>query len=276
MRFNAEKIWLNDIQVFPSSIYVAGLHEIKSFSKQNTTSDLLGDGEYLGNSKLEPRTFTLNITTKKKYDVINDFRLNQVLSQRNILLAFKLTGYNKVLEVYANTESVAEDNFGQLAVTLKAYDPYLYLKEEKQVTLKTVRYNSDFNFKSGKTFNLKQGFNFKNEVIEGNKSEILLDSFVTCYPTVEIEGLCSNFSITNNTTGETLRINTSIKEDEILEIDCNPLTRSVYLYNSLGKKTNLISVKSGNYLSLINGSNIISAAYDGTANIVVKWKERFI
>lgn len=276
MRFNAEKIWLNDIQVFPSSIYVAGLHEIKSFSKQNTTSDLLGDGEYLGNSKLEPRTFTLNITTKKKYDVINDFRLNQVLSQRNILLAFKLTGYNKVLEVYANTESVAEDNFGQLAVTLKAYDPYLYLKEEKQVTLKTVRYNSDFNFKSGKKFNLKQGFNFKNEVIEGNKSEILLDSFVTCYPTIEIEGLCSNFSITNNTTGETLKINTSIKEDEILEIDCNPLTRSVYLYNSLGKKTNLISVKSGNYLSLINGSNIISAAYDGTANIVVKWKERFI
>lgn len=276
MRFNAEKISLNGIQVFPSSIYIAGLHEIKSFSKQNTTSDLLGDGEYLGNSKLEPRTFTLNIATKKRYDVINDFRLNQVLSQKNILLAFKLKGYNNVLETYVNTESVAEDNFGQLTVTLKAYDPYLYLQEEKKVSLKTVRYNEDFNFRDGKTFSFAEGFDFKNEIIEGNKSEILLDSFVTCYPTIEINGLCSNFSVTNNTTGETLKINTSIKEDEILEIDCNPLTRSVYLYNNVGKKTNLISVKSGNYLSLINGSNIISATYDGTANVLVKWKERFV
>ena len=180
MRFSTEKIWLNGIQVFPSNIYVASLHEIKSFSKQNTTSDLLGDGEYLGNSKLEPKTLSLSITTKKRYDVINDFRLNQILSQKNILLAFKLIGYDNVLETYVNTESTTEDNFGQIVATLKAYDSYYYLQEEKKVSLKTVRYNSDFNFKNGKTFNLTSGFNFKNEIIEGNKSEILLDSFVTC------------------------------------------------------------------------------------------------
>ena len=275
MRFSTEKIWLNGIQVFPSNIYVASLHEIKSFSKQNTTSDLLGDGEYLGNSKLEPKTLSLSITTKKRYDVINDFRLNQILSQKNILLAFKLIGYDNVLETYVNTESTTEDNFGQIVATLKAYDPYYYLQGEKKVSLKTVRYNSDFNFKNGKTFNLTSGFNFKNEIIEGNKSEILLDSFVTCYPIIEIDGVCSNFSVTNNTTGETLKIKATIKEDEILEIDCNPVTRSIYLYNSLGEKTNLITEKSGNYLSLVNGSNIISALYDGTANVLVKWKERF-
>ena len=276
MRFDTEKIWLNGIQIFPSTIYYATLKELKSFTKENTISNLLGDGAYLGNSKLEPRTFLLYVTTRKRYDVVNDFKIQQILSMSNILLSFKLKGFDKVLETYITTESIANDNFGQLTATVKAYDPYLHIQNSKNTNLKTRRYNKDFNFINNKTFNLTNGFDFKSEIFEGAESEILNECYVDIYPIIDIIGDCSNFSISNKTTGEILKVDYAINDGETLEIDCNPKTRSVYLYNSTGKSTNLITSKSGNFLTLVNGSNIVSCEYDGTADIVVKWKERFI
>ena len=274
MRFDIETIWINGVQIFPSSAYYANLTGLKSFTKTNETSDLIGDGAYLGNSKIEPKTLTLTACTKKRYDIENDFLLSQLLSTKDILLNVKIKGFNSILEMYVNAESYSEDDFGTMTAVLKAYDPYLYVKDEKEVSLKARRHNDDFNFKTN-NFNLAGSFNFKNEYVSGSKSEIMNKSYITLYPIIKVKGLCSNLTVTNETTGEILKVNYSVAEGDTLEIDCNPKTRGVYLYSADGKSKNLITYKVGKFISLVCGSNILSASYNGTADVLVKWKEKF-
>ena len=72
------------------------------------------------------------------------------------------------------------------------------------------------------------------------------------------------------------QIHTTFKDlhktsDKELYIDCRPSSRCVKYNNS-----NMISYKSGDYISLISGSNVISVEYDGTCSVLLRWKEAWV
>lgn len=274
MRFDTEKVWLNGIQVQPSNTYFVNVTGLKSFTKQNTTSDLISDGEYLGNTKLEPRTINIVAGTLNRFDIVNDFRLNQILSCNEILLKFKLKGFDEILETYITVESSSEDEIsGFLSVVCKAYDPYLYKENYSKIELKMNRENPNFILNNPFTINT---FDFTSEVISGVENEIYNNSFSIVYPMIYIEGEGDTFSIENETTGEELNINYALLSGQMIVVDCNLSTRSIYLVDEHGKQSNLITHKTGQFLKCISGSNKIKTRYNGACNITVKWREGYI
>ena len=110
------------------------------------------------------------------------------------------------------------------------------------------------------------GFEFS-ETLIGNTAEILNPS-TTIQPTLNIKGDTDYINISNLTTGEVLKINCNISSEHTLFIDCNPSSSKIRYNNK-----SCMRYKFGNYISLVNGSNIIKVDYSGSCTVEISYKE---
>ena len=105
----------------------------------------------------------------------------------------------------------------------------------------------------------------------GNIGECINEGYATIYPEITIEGEGSDFKILNQTTGEQLNLNLEIKTGDSIYVDCRPGTRTIKV-----NEESKIKYKSGEYLSLINGSNQLKVEYTGSCVVYVRWREAWI
>ena len=257
------------------SIYGCKIEGIFDNNSQHNETALITDGSKKGLSKKEPLTITLQLILKNNISSIDSFNnfsyLNYILGQDNILLEFLLCDDDEYYNLEVNKESVSySEDYSLIDIVLKAFDPFIYKKDEKNLELEAE-------IEGGYSFPVN-GYSFPNEHIfnettTGNTGIIYNDGFNTVYPVIEIVGEISNISIKNNTTGEELKINSNLNTGEMLIVDCRKETRSIIKKDATGEEVNYLKHKSGVWLSLKNAENEISIKYNGTAQVNIKWKE---
>ena len=257
------------------SIYGCKIEGIFDNNSQHNETALITDGSKKGLSKKEPLTITLQLILKNNIPSIDSFNnfshLNYILGQENILLEFLLCDDDEYYNLEVNKESISfSEDYSLIDIVLKAFDPFIYKKDEKNLELE-AEIEGGYSFPAN-------GYSFPNEHIfnetaTGNTGIIYNDGFNTVYPVIEIVGEISNISIKNNTTGEELKINSNLNTGEMLIVDCRKETRSIIKIDATGEEVNYLKHKSGVWLSLKNAENEISIKYDGTAQANIKWKE---
>ena len=259
-------IELNELILYPSVDYVARLDGIMDFQKDVSESELFYDGAFYGSSKITSRDLTLSVIIKHQFND-NENRaekqLNFILKEENIKLKFKLENDNNFYECIVNCSSKATD-IDKITCTLHLSDPNIYKAEittelEKKMQGGFCFTPDGFTISSG-------GFEFS-ETLIGNTVEILNPS-TTIYPTFNIKGDTDYINISNLTTGEVLKINCNISSEHTLFIDCNPSSRKIRYNNKPYTR-----YKSGSYISLVNGSNIIKVDYSGSCTVGISYKE---
>ena len=257
------------------SIYGCKIEGIFDNDSNHNETALITNGSKKGLSKKEPLTITLQLILKNNIPSIDSFNnfsyLNYILGQDNILLEFLLCDDDEYYNLKVNKESVSfSEDYSLIDIVLKAFDPFIYKKDEKNLELE-AEIEGGYSFPAN-------GYSFPNEHIfnettMGNTGIIYNDGFNTVYPVIEIVGEISNISIKNNTTGEELNINSNLNTGEMLIVDCRKETRSIIKKDATGEEVNYLKHKSGVWLSLKNAENEISIKYDGTAQVNIKWKE---
>ena len=274
-------MWISEIKIGglsllgEDSIYGCKIEGIFDNNSQHNETALITDGSKKGLSKKEPLTITLQLILKNNIPSIDSFNnfsyLNYILGQDNILLEFLLCDDDEYYNLKVNKESVSfSEDYSLIDIVLKAFDPFIYKKDEKNLELE-AEIEGGYSFPAN-------GYSFPNEHIfnettMGNTGIIYNDGFNTVYPVIEIVGEISNISIKNNTTGEELNINSNLNTGEMLIVDCRKETRSIIKKDATGEEVNYLKHKSGVWLSLKNAENEISIKYDGTAQVNIKWKE---
>lgn len=267
-------IAINGLQLYPSEDYSATLTGLLDFTKTISSSDLYYDGEHFGHSKINSKDLTLTVMVKNQYSYLEkelEQHLNYILQQENIKLQFRFDDmFNKdeLYECTVNCTSRANDldGHGRIVATLHLSDPYIY-GETKVVNLeKQMTGGFYFNYSTG--FKISEdGFYFEETVI-GNTAEIYINGN-TIFPLITIEGQGNDFRIINKTTGETLKLNYQTSSQDVITINCRPESRSIKLNNK-----SLIRYKSGQFLSLVNGSNDIIVEYNGECEVKFEYRER--
>lgn len=259
-------ISLNGLQLLPSENFSAGLNGIFDFDKELTESELYYDGSFLGSSKISSKDLTLYVIVKHQFnlkEIQAEQQLNYILKQENIKLQFKLEEDNNLYECIVNCTARANSN-DEITCTLHLSDPNIY-KAEITTELEKIMQGGFYFTPNGFTIT-GSGFEF-NETLIGNTAEILNPS-TTIYPTFNIKGDTDYINISNLTTGEVLKINCNISSEHTLFIDCNPSSRKIRYNNKP-----YMRYKSGNYISLVNGSNIIKIDYSGSCTVEISYKE---
>lgn len=269
MIFN--KIYLNGLEILgdESCPYYSNLYNfLFDSSNNNNDSDLYTDGCYPGTTKIEAKTFTLVTSVKDDTNIRGALQFTHILNQKNLMsLVVDIENLGEV-ECKVKKESITTDDFGVMTVTLKMCDPYIYNKNYKELILEK-QIEGGWKFPTS-SFTIPTSWIYTENVI-GNIGEAINEGYVTVYPIFEIQGEGNSFKIINETTGEQLNLDCNLESDQILYIDCNPSTRCVKI-NGVSK----ISFKTGNYISLVNGSNQLKVDYEGECTVNVRWREAWV
>ena len=259
-------IELNGLIIQPSTDYVANLDGIMDFQKDINESKLFYDGSFYGSSKIASRDLTLSVIIKHQFNA-NENRaekqLNFILKEENIKLKFKLENDSNFYECIVNCTSKATD-IDKITCTLHLSDPNIY-KAEITTELEKIMQGGFYFTPDGFTIS-GSGFEF-NETLIGNTVEIL-NPGTTIYPIFSIKGDTDYINVSNLTTGEVLKINCNISSEHTLFIDCNPSSRKIRYNNKP-----YMRYKSGSYISLVNGSNIIKVDYSESCTVEISYKE---
>ena len=265
------KITIGGLEVLgnESCPYYSNLYNfLFDVTNTNNDSSLYSDGDYAGTSKRNAKTFTLVTMVKNENNIKAALQLSYILNKKEeIELIADIENLGEV-SCKVKTESITTDDFDTITATLKMCDPNIYTKNYKELELKRI-------VKGGwlyptSSFTLPSEWTFT-ETVLGNNGECVNDGFATVYPELTIIGDAKDIKIKNETTNEQLNLNIEITSDKELYVDCRPSSRCVK-YNNI----NMISYKSGEYISLVSGSNVISVEYDGTCSVLLRWKEAWV
>jgi len=237
---------LNGLNLISSDYYfsVSGLFD---FDKNIFANDLFIDGQSFNRSKINPKVLVLNGQIKT-WDPQKIAALNQVLySGGQKVLVANIVGLG-VLTAYVEVRSKASgDNTRKVSVQLFMADPYLYAQNTVTINLNPV---------SGSGLTYPYTYPIVYGVVSGGAGSISNAGNAVAYPVITITGACTNPTITNSTTGESLTLNITLAQSDTLVIDCRPATRSIKL-NGTTNKINAKTVSS-KWLSCQPGINSLT------------------
>lgn len=269
-----KRIWLNGLQVLGDNCpYTSNLYNfLYDSSNTNNDSELMIDGNHSGTSKINAKTFTMILDTitangiKAKDDIKKKLQVTYIISKGLIPIIVEIDGLGKVI-VNAKKESIVTDDNGIMTITFSQPDPYVYCYEYKEIVLEK---KIEGGFTLPPTFTLPSSWTLNAKEV-GNIGEIINEGYVTTYPEITIEGEGFDFKVFNLTTGEQLNINTSLEYGQKMFINCHPKHIKVYKDDE-----SIINYKTGNYISLVHGSNEIKVEYEGTATVSIRFREAYI
>lgn len=235
-----------------------------------TTQAPLQDGSHIHGILLNDRTIRLQTTIRaddrqKLYElrrkilrVINPKTYNSKSKKRGELLLFYANDY-KTYRIYAYIEDAVDfkDRFGnndKAEIIFTAHNPYLLDEENTKLVIKK--------FSGGLKFPLKLKTRFANV---GYKRDYDNDSDADLPVKIKYFGPVTNPAITNETTGETIKVNKTLEEGDTLEINTEDGEQTVNIIKANGTIENVfhwIDLQNRDFFKLIIGKNIISYSGD--------------
>ncbi len=277
----------NQVDRFMPSLSANGLPPVNHFTQD---TPYYHGSHYLG-YKLRPRTIRVEhraiASTRADYWALRTTLLDAVRFNRGgagVLRKIFDDGSKRDIEVYATTvaldQRIPNVKCGwEMADILEftAYNPLFFNPEEQQVVF-TPAANSELEFPI--TFPIEFGNSKLNPTTNINYP----GSWLT-YPTIEIVGPVDTPTITNNTIGEFIALDYSVKNNETVTIDLSSNTKSI----SSTDVANLKGVlRIGSYLSTfrieadpeapsgVNNITFLGGGVGGNTSVTIKYKENYI
>ena len=235
-----------------------------------TTQAPLQDGSDIHGILLNNRIIRLQTTIRacdrqKLYElrrkilrVINPKTYNIKSKKRGELLLFYTNDY-KTYRIYAYIEDAVDfkdrfSNNDKAEIIFTAHNPYLLDEENTKLVIKK--------FSGGLKFPLKLKTRFANV---GYKRENDNESDTDLPVKIKYFGPVTNPTITNETTGETIKVNKTLEEGDTLEINTEDGEQTVNIIKANGTVENVfhwIDLQNRDFFKLIIGKNIISYSGD--------------
>ena len=250
------------------------LSHIEGLGIPETTSEItqapLQDGSDIHGILLENRIIRLETTIRAKdrislYElrrkilrVINPRTYNVKSKKRGELLLFYTNDY-KTYRIYAHIEDSIDfkdrfKNNDKAEIIFTAHDPYLLDEENTKLIIKK--------FSGGLKFPLKLKTRFANV---GYKRDYDNDSDTDLPVKIKYFGPVTNPKITNETTGEAIKVNKTLEQGDVLEINTKDGEQTVNIVKSNGTTENVfhwIDLQNRDFFKLIIGKNVISYSGD--------------
>lgn len=226
------------------------------------------DGCNSEDSLLDPRVIKLNVTIRTKnreglYElrrkimrVINPKTYNKTNGKRGELLIFYENDYKKY-RIYGKVEDSAEfndrkKNRDKTTISFYCQDPYWLDSEGQDIDIKSVRGGLKFPLKLATKF---ATVSFYKEIDNSGDVEAPVQ--------IEYLGPAKNPCVTNETTGEFIKVNMEIGEKEKLIIDTREGKETVNLITPHEVKDVYNSIDlSSTFFKLIVGKNLIKYSSD--------------
>lgn len=224
-----------------SGDYICWVSNLFNADRDIVTNETYNDGATYNRSKTGERKFLLNGIIKSRAAVN---ALRQKLFSSGLK---KLTVGTKDMPTFfvmCDLLNFAEDNkiVGKISCQMIAPDPFLYELTPHVITLGATS-NSGLTFPF--TFPIVFGASTGGQGIVTNIGNAV------AYPVIAIVGTCDTFTITNQTTGESMSLAASLASDyDTLIIDNREASRSI-LINGI----NRIDLKVGDWLRCAPGDN---------------------
>ena len=235
-----------------------------------STQAPLQDGSDIHGILLNDRTIRLQTTIRaddrqKLYElrrkilrVINPKTYNSKSKKRGELLLFYTNDY-KTYRIYAYIEDAVDfkDRFGnndKAEIIFTAHNPYLLDEENTKLVIKK--------FSGGLKFPLKLKTRFANV---GYKRDYDNDSDADLPVKIKYFGPVTNPTVTNETTGEAIKVNKTLEVGDTLEINTEDGEQTVNIIKANGTIENVfhwIDLQNRDFFKLIIGKNIISYSGD--------------
>ena len=221
MRFKCKKIILDNVQLYPSNTYGATVEGVFDFDKTVTLSDTVMEGSVYGYSKINAKNINLQIIVKNRDDIRSHLAITNLLSKRKNKLTLEYDYLGVVqIEVVTMSRATSNDFSGVISVVFTAPDPFLYTENE------ILQLGVEFS--TGLRFPFKFPFKFEGGTT-GQVGQIENKGSFDAYPVINIYGACKNFTLTNETTGQTNTFNRTLSDSDVLKIDCRPNSLGIYL-----------------------------------------------
>lgn len=252
-----------------------------------TTQAPLQDGSDIHGTLLDDRIIRLETTIRainrqKLYElrrkvlrVINPRTYNSKSEKRGELLLFYTNDY-KTYRIYAHIEDQVDfkDRFGnndKAEIIFTAHNPYLLDEENTKLVIKK--------FSGGLKFPLKLKTRFANV---GYKRDYDNDSDTDLPIKIKYFGPVINPVITNETIGESIKVNRTLQENDVLEINTEDGQQTVNIIKGNGTIENVfhwIDLEKRDFFKLIIGKNIISYSGDDeshSGNIELEFSRKWV
>lgn len=237
------------------------------------------DGCNSEDSLLDPRVIKLQVTIRtrdrvKLYElrrkimrVINPKTYNKTTNKRGELLIYYTNDY-KTYRIYGKVEDDAEfndrkNNHDKATISFYCQDPYWLDEKGRNIEIKSV--------KEGLRFPLSLSSHFSKVIFYKEIDNI---SDIEIPVQIEYRGPAVNPVVTNDTTGEFIKVNMEIGEKEKLIIDTREGQETVDLITPYGTEDvyNKIDLNS-TFFKLIVGKNLIrynSDAEESRDNVTIR------
>jgi hypothetical protein len=206
------------------------------------TNDLFSPGVSFNRKKRKERKFVLNGFIRNNVNQ-NWMALSTIVNKPGPLtLVIGMAGLpTKRLEIVVESVAYSEPDADEVSLSVIAPDPKLYANVLQSITLGSVS-------ESGLAYPITYPITYG--VPSGGYGVITNEGNISGYPKFTIIGSCSNLTLSNATTGETMMFNVSLAEGDTLVVDCQD--REVLL-NGVRR----IDLKSGEWISCVPGMNEI-------------------
>jgi len=266
-----------------SHIEGLGIPDVTSEATQSPLQDGSDiHGVLLGNRIIRLDTTIRAIDREKLYElrrkilrVINPRTYNVKSEKRGELLLFYTNDY-KTYRIYAHIEDTIDfkERFGnndKSQIIFTAHNPYLLDEENTKLIIKK--------FSGGLKFPLKLKTRFSNV---GYKRDYENDSDTDIAVKIKYFGPVINPIITNETTGESIKVNRTLEEGDILEINTEDGKQTVNIIKEKGTTENVfhwIDLENRDFFKLIIGRNIISYSGDDeshSGNIELEFARKWV
>ena len=239
------------------------LSGLPDFEKDIVTNDLFSDGAAWGRSKNKPKTLVLDGYILSG-GTAAEWALNKVLAPNGLKALIVNNTYKCKVEVVSRGSNTNNSHIISCQLTMP--DPYWYAQATKSVQLGST---------SNAALVLPATLPWTLGSLTGGEGTITNEGNADAYPVIRVVGTCSNISVTNQTTGETISVSAALGDDDELVIDCRPDTCGVYLNGvaNIGLKT------SPGWMRCVPGNNIISFNRNSLQNkkhCTVELNERWI
>lgn len=140
-------------------------------------------------------------------------------------------------------------SIGQFTLPFKAFYPFA---ESVTDTSTRLAYGQGYTYGMGLHYGMSGQYSFAVNSSPTTRS-IYHAGTHEAYPIIRLVGSCSNLTLTNTTTGETLQLNMPIPSNSTVEINCAPLEQSVTRNGVLSLNGVL-----GTFPRLVEGNNNIT------------------
>ena len=266
-----------------SHIEGLGIPDVTSETTQSPLQDGSDiHGVLLGNRIIRLDTTIRAIDREKLYElrrkilrVINPRTYNVKSEKRGELLLFYTNDY-KTYRIYANVEDTIDfkERFGnndKSQIIFTAHNPYLLDEENTKLVIKKCS--------GGLKFPLKLKTRFANV---GYKRDYENNSDTDIPVKIKYFGPVINPKITNETTGESIKVNRTLEEGDILEINTEDGKQTVNIIKEKGTTENVfhwIDLENRDFFKLIIGRNIISYSGDDeshSGNIELEFARKWV